>query len=548
MGDPKGSSSFSSRRPEFNPLVMNPELWLTAEHRIYEILCSIQPVLASEKKRQDIMSYLTRLIKAHYSTEVFAFGSVPLKTYLPDGDIDLTILSHQHMETELIHGVLFILEWHVHDPKFNITAVQRIKAQVQLVKCVVNGICVDISFNQLEGLSTVCFMEEANRIVGKDNLLKRSLMLIKSWCYYESRLLGGNAALFSTYALEILVLHIINLFHSSLGSPLTVLYKFLDYYNSFDWENCGVSLNGVILVSSLPTIVAKPPAQDEDPPLLGPGFLSYCRETYAVPVMALDRDMQEFGVKFINIVDPLKENNNLGRSVNKASFTRIKGALSFGARMLHRVLFGSGEHVGIGLENFFANSLARNGRGQRPDADVLVPPFGTGRYDIIALDGDYGAWGHSGPRQGQQYHYTLPDHFHHRLPLPPRNLSMGGSRDVLPWFLQQRQTVFHHPATEAFLQRGFPMRCRCPAKLCTTFSVQQKGTGTFIPKTTSSDSSSPTSEPTSLVDSLIPSSSGSSEETAELEKVDVPGERIADKKEEEGGLKNEDFPPLTKQA
>ncbi|CAN0923834.1 hypothetical protein LINGRAHAP2_LOCUS33775 [Linum grandiflorum] len=487
MGDPKGSSSFSSRRPEFNPLVMNPELWLTAEHRIYEILCSIQPVLASEKKRQDIMSYLTRLIKAHYSTEVFAFGSVPLKTYLPDGDIDLTILSHQHMETELIHGVLFILEWHVHDPKFNITAVQRIKAQVQLVKCVVNGICVDISFNQLEGLSTVCFMEE-------------------------------------------------------------VLYKFLDYYNSFDWENCGVSLNGVILVSSLPTIVAKPPAQDEDPPLLGPGFLSYCRETYAVPVMALDRDMQEFGVKFINIVDPLKENNNLGRSVNKASFTRIKGALSFGARMLHRVLFGSGEHVGIGLENFFANSLARNGRGQRPDADVLVPPFGTGRYDIIALDGDYGAWGHSGPRQGQQYHYTLPDHFHHRLPLPPRNLSMGGSRDVLPWFLQQRQTVFHHPATEAFLQRGFPMRCRCPAKLCTTFSVQQKGTGTFIPKTTSSDSSSPTSEPTSLVDSLIPSSSGSSEETAELEKVDVPGERIADKKEEEGGLKNEDFPPLTKQA
>lgn len=41
--------------------------------------------------------------------QVFPYGSVPLKTYLPDGDIDLTALSCQNREDTLvseIHAVL----------------------------------------------------------------------------------------------------------------------------------------------------------------------------------------------------------------------------------------------------------------------------------------------------------------------------------------------------------------------------------------------------------------------------------------------------------
>jgi hypothetical protein len=48
-------------------------------------------------------------------------------------------------------------------------------------------------------------------------------MLIKAWCYHESRILGAHHGLISTYALETLVLYIFNMFHKSLHGPLEVI-------------------------------------------------------------------------------------------------------------------------------------------------------------------------------------------------------------------------------------------------------------------------------------------------------------------------------------
>lgn len=64
--------------------------------------------------------------------QVFAFGSVPLKTYLPDGDIDLMVLSHQNMEEELARGVCTLLQREELDPEFQVNDVQYIHAQVNL--------------------------------------------------------------------------------------------------------------------------------------------------------------------------------------------------------------------------------------------------------------------------------------------------------------------------------------------------------------------------------------------------------------------------------
>jgi hypothetical protein len=60
----------------------------------------------------------------------------------------------------------------------------------------------------------------------KNHLFKRSIMLIKAWCYYESRILGAHHGLISTYALEILVLYIFHLFHGTLDGPLAVSSDF----------------------------------------------------------------------------------------------------------------------------------------------------------------------------------------------------------------------------------------------------------------------------------------------------------------------------------
>lgn len=124
---------------------------------------------------------------------------------------------------------------------------------------------MDISFNQVGGVSTLCFLElvrgcnmyysfqfeffisntylatwinntskldpwpecvflfQVNKEVGKDHLFKRSIILIKAWCYHEGNIHGSNHWLMSTYALEVLILNIFNLFHTSIHGPLQVI-------------------------------------------------------------------------------------------------------------------------------------------------------------------------------------------------------------------------------------------------------------------------------------------------------------------------------------
>jgi DNA polymerase sigma len=95
--------------------------------------------------------------------QVVTFGSVPLKTYLPDGDIDLTAFSLNHVQkdtwAEDVHRILEKAEQNS-DSEFRVKEVQLIHAEVKIVKCLVENIVVDISFNQIGGLCTLCFLEE----------------------------------------------------------------------------------------------------------------------------------------------------------------------------------------------------------------------------------------------------------------------------------------------------------------------------------------------------------------------------------------------------
>lgn len=64
--------------------------------------------------------------------QVFSFGSVPLKTYLPDGDIDLTVLTKRNMEDEFFEKLYDTLKSEEGKSEFHVTDVQFIPAQVCL--------------------------------------------------------------------------------------------------------------------------------------------------------------------------------------------------------------------------------------------------------------------------------------------------------------------------------------------------------------------------------------------------------------------------------
>ncbi|KAK9741831.1 hypothetical protein RND81_03G131700 [Saponaria officinalis] len=394
------TSSLSSASVESNPrpLAVGARSWLVGEKTTQQILSVIQPTTESERRRKEIIEYLQGLIGDAFGIKVFPFGSVPFKTYLPHGDIDLTAVSHYGTSHDLAAGICSLLEnEEKNNANISVRDVLCVPAQVKVVKCTVHNIAVDISFNQTAGLCALYFLEQVDQFIGKDHLFKLSVILIKAWCYYESRLLGGFHGLISTYALETMILHVINLFHSELHCPLAVLYKFLDYYSTFDWNSYCVGINGLVLISSFPEIEVVS-SHNSDKLLLTEEFLKSFREPLLPSTRGYGPKSFGFPIKFLNILDPLRDDNNLGRSVSKGNFFRIKSALSYGAQKLSDVMTLSPEKIGVGLEKFFINTLERNGKGKRVDVLVPVPPYGsqvttTKNNDNDLLAGiQYGPW------------------------------------------------------------------------------------------------------------------------------------------------------------
>ncbi|GAA0184989.1 hypothetical protein LIER_32277 [Lithospermum erythrorhizon] len=359
--------------PNAGPMVpaLDLERWMKAEERTAELIACIQPNPPSEERRTAVADYVQRLIAKCFPCQVFTFGSVPLKTYLPDGDIDLTAFSNnQSLKDSWATQVRDMLEKEEKDENadFSVKDVQYIQAEVKLIKCLVDNIVVDISFNQLGGLCTLCFLEEVDNLISQDHLFKRSVILIKAWCYYESRILGAHHGLISTYALETLVLYIFHVFNNSFAGPLEVLYRFLEFFSNFDWDNFCVSLWGPVPISSLPDVTAESPRKDGGELLLSKLFLDACSSVYAVFPGGQETYGQPFVSKHFNVIDPLRVNNNLGRSVSKGNFYRIRSAFAFSAKRITRLLDCPKENLVSEVNQFFINTWGRHGSGNRPDA------------------------------------------------------------------------------------------------------------------------------------------------------------------------------------
>ncbi|KAK9682684.1 hypothetical protein RND81_10G089100 [Saponaria officinalis] len=379
------SSSSSNSDSVGHPSFVGTRSWLVGDETIKQILSVIQPTMDSENRRKEIIEFLQQLIGGALGIKVFVCGSVPLKTYLPHGDVDLTAVSNFGSSQELAADICGLLEYEKQNgAALPVRDVFSVPAQVRVVKCTVGNIAVDISFNQTAGLCALYFLDQVDQFVGKDHLFKLSIILIKAWCYYESRLLGSFYGLISTYGLEIMVLHVINLFHSSLHCPLAVLHKFLEYYSTFDWTLYCVAINGLVLLSSLPKIEVL--SSNCDGLLLTEDFLRCTRDPLLPSTGVVGTKNSVFPVKFLNILDPLKDDNNLGRSVNKGNFFRIRSALSYGAEKLREVLMLPPEKIGGGLEKFFKTTLERNGQGKRADVLFPVPVYGSESLKNVNTD------------------------------------------------------------------------------------------------------------------------------------------------------------------
>ena len=338
-----------------------------------------------------------------------------MRTYLPDGDIDVCLLGpHEllsrddwtvrlraHVERAEAAAAEASAELGSPTAEFAVSEIHIIHAEVKLMKLICDGVVVDVSANQFGGLAALGFLEEVNAFIGKGEIFKRSIVLIKAWGFYEGRLLGAHHALISTYALETLVLYIFNRFHKELSTPLEVLHKFLVFFADFDWDKFAVSVHGPVPLEDLDKVtgpIGKRPEVHAEGALLTPDFMWRMMDKYGNESVSAklgggaNSTPRHMARKYLNVVDPLLSSNNLGRSVSQGNAKRIRKALALGAQRLTALRESStgGECFGAVrmLEQFFGNTMRHRRLGPMPHLPIApsTPGFaGRNHADEVSM-------------------------------------------------------------------------------------------------------------------------------------------------------------------
>ena len=357
-----------------------------------ELVNSLRPTSMSEMRRRAVFEHIKELAQGCFGTAhtlVSAYGSVPLRAYLPDGDIDVCLLGDHRVIDKATWTTKFQkhiekVEAESEPHEFAVSEVSVINAEVRLMKCIVDGMMVDVSANQFGGLASLGFLEETNTFIGRDDLFVRSIILVKAWGFYEGRILGAHHALIATYALETLVLYIINKYHAELTCPLSVLHKLLKVFAEFDWEGHALSIHGPVAVEELNSVSTG----CLEGGLLTDEFMQSMLAQYGYSHVSGSSTSAPFVVKYMNIIDPLVPNNNLGRSVSCGNYRRVRAAFRLGAQRLDKLMAYSEMSDDFGVLRAFADifgNILRHRRLVYPLPHAPPTPGAAPHADEVSL-------------------------------------------------------------------------------------------------------------------------------------------------------------------
>jgi hypothetical protein len=268
------------------------------------------------------------------SIKSLEYGSFPLRTFLKTGDIDMTLILPSNPYLQVSSIILAALKHKFEyltsaNPNIFIEYISLINAKVPILKLKINEISVDISINQLKGVHLVKLFEDINKLT-PCNLFKKSILIAKIWGTYYSRVLGSMYGGLTTYALEVLVLFVINTIPQCRSSPISVLKHLIEFFSDFDWESNVITFCKVLSVSEYISILAHKSELYKGPKelVLTPEMLSEHKNKFYI-----NDEVKLMPLRNINIVDPLESSNNLGRSVFN-SIHRIKSAFKASAEIL----------------------------------------------------------------------------------------------------------------------------------------------------------------------------------------------------------------------
>ena len=370
------------------------------------ILDLIGPNAEREKDRNINLELVSNIIKGILNkkypqlvTHIFHYGSFPMKAYLKNADIDITIFLQskedkkiiKEIPIESINNIIIIIKEEFErinkDANFELfSEIKMIMADIRLLKCKIHSISLDISINNFSGIYKVIFIGYIEKLLkngfknmnlfldnnyseNKVQIFRRTLILIKGWCSFEGNLMGSNIGLMASYALEILVIYVFNLHYDTINNEFDGFEKFFELMDKIDWENNIISLFGVFPSLNFQKILDKynisnqKHKQENDITVNEPFW--YLSKKINIDKININEDenMNEplikinelkdlilpinkkmgniylkkegliinginFG-KLINILDPLNNHNNLGKSISYHSKSKMKKIISY---------------------------------------------------------------------------------------------------------------------------------------------------------------------------------------------------------------------------
>ena len=367
----------------------------------------------NQKREKERLSYLTKVKGIitnifqkklpDYITFIFPYGSFPLKTYLNNADIDLTIFFESKIEQKvfvelpinLINQSIMTIkeEFERYNKESSIELFSDIKiinADIRLLKCKIDSISLDISINNFSGLYKIVFIDYIENLFNeqfiknnlfynssysdnKINIFRRTLLLIKGWCLYEGNLMGSNIGLMASYTLEILVIFVFNLHYEYIYNEFDGFEKFFEVMEKIDWENNIISLFGIfsnINFQKKLSIYNSQNSKDKTKEINEPFWYYHLfskdknkfiqKDKEIEPLLQISELKKMIGPinksmenmylkkegkminaanfdKLLNILDPLNNYNNLGKSINYHSNSKMKKVITHMNKQLKQI-------------------------------------------------------------------------------------------------------------------------------------------------------------------------------------------------------------------
>lgn len=417
------SNRFSTLiRPDQVPRNADPSLW---DVLVDEVLAMVQPQEAQVNYRRKVSSYIGKQCQKLISCKCFDIGLQGLRCFLPDDPIHLSIFAtkghdaswHVRLNERLcrlsggmttaddVDSMDFVANEQAHMLSNVLFFTGRTEEEGHRLLCLVDGLVgVEVHMNARIELCLVAFWEAFSRAVGKNNLFKRSLLLIRAWWVYEARMDAFTSGI-PDVAFAVMVAAVINRHHESLFSPFQVLCQFLAEYSTLDVSSSVITLTGPVSVDAyinLPDNISTQGNSMSTDLLKRYQNLALAKDVevnsvtslmneseYSAdesPVFVTPSEMAKvFGGRCLMVAHPLLGCKNMipDSASQHDSIKRgqmFTDAVRAGAMAVLPLLEGSGALGGsnahVVIEQLFKTTTQRFGRGSRPDSPTTILPIG----------------------------------------------------------------------------------------------------------------------------------------------------------------------------